>query len=46
MKINWSFDLGPMNIWCEVEEDNLKNALQSTHKKKKSSWPPSGHTCN
>ena len=45
MKFDWSLDLGPMNIWCEFEEDSLKTALWSAHKKKRS-WSPCGHECH
>ena len=34
MKIDWSLDLGPMNVWYEFEEDLLKTVECAQEKTK------------
>ena len=34
-EMDWILDFGPMNIWCEVEEDGLKTLLNRVHTVKK-----------
>ena len=34
-----SLDVGPMNIWCEVEEDLLKTLLYEVHIRKNKVGP-------
>ena len=37
--MDWSLDRGPMNIWCEFEEDWLQNLLCTVHIRKNEVGP-------